>query len=75
MSRWNGNNGCRVLQQHAKLQYQLAASETHISELEAHKQELLSQLSSRETELLSVNSRLGEQQAAQTHTQRQLQMV
>lgn len=66
---------CLVLQQHNKLQHQLAASETHSSELEAHEQELLSQLSSREAELLSVNSRLSEQQAAQEDTQRQLQTV
>lgn len=64
-----------MLQQHAKLQHQLAASEAHSSELEAHEQELLSQLSSREAELLSVNSRLGEKQAAQADSQRQLQMV
>ena len=66
---------CPVLQQHDRLQHQLAASETHSSELEAHEQELLSQLSSREAELLSVNSRLCEQQAAQEDTQRHLQTV
>ena len=64
-----------MLQQHAKLQHQLAASEVHSSELGAHQQEVLSQLSSREAELLSVNSRLVEQNAAQADTQRQLQMV
>ena len=64
-----------MVQQHAKLQHLLATSESHSSELEAHEQELLRQLSSREAELLSVNSRLGEQQAAQGEAQRQLQMV
>ena len=64
-----------MLQQHAKLQHQLAASEAHSSELEAHEQELLSQLSSREAELLSVGSRMIEQKAAQVDTQRQLHMV
>lgn len=64
-----------MLQQHAKLQQQLAASETHSCELEAHEQQLLTQLSSREAELLSMQSRLSKEQAAQADTQRQLQMV
>lgn len=64
-----------MLQQHAQLRQQLAASETHSTELEAHEQELLSQLSSREAELLSMESRLSREQAAQADTRTQLQMV
>lgn len=64
-----------MLQQHAKLQQQLAANETHSCELEAHEQHLVTQLSSREAELLSMQSRLSKEQAAQADTQTQLQMV
>ncbi|KAL3147252.1 hypothetical protein ABBQ32_002745 [Trebouxia sp. C0010 RCD-2024] len=62
-------------QLHARLQQDLASSETRSSELEARKQELQHQLSSRAAEVLSAESRLSEQQAAQADTQMQLQMV
>lgn len=64
-----------MLQQHARLQQELAGSEAHSSELEAREQDLQNQLSSREAELLSANSRLSEEQAAQADTQRQLHQV
>lgn len=63
------------MQLHARLQQDLASSETRSSELEARKQELQHQLSSRAAEVLSAESRLSEQQAAQADTQMQLQMV
>lgn len=63
------------VQLHARLQQDLASSKARSSELEAREQELQHKLSSREAELLSAESRLSEQQAAQTDTQMQLQMV
>lgn len=63
------------VQQQARLQQDLASSETRASELGAREQELQLQLSSREAELLSAAAGLSEQQAAQADAQMQLQMV